>query len=134
MKALAASSVKVKGVDVIASHKVLCAIVAFPIASVIWTLAFRYELKYLFDITGSLQNILTLIFFITWPLYSYGKFESFALLLTKYCVAMILCADGAVRHFKNLIARFILLISPSKIQRLKETRSSLQKRVFFSKD
>ena len=77
MKALAASSVKVKGVDVIASHKVLCAIVAFPIASVIWTLAFRYELKYLFDITGSLQNILTLIFFITWPLYSYGIFGKF---------------------------------------------------------
>lgn len=113
-KALAASSVKVKGVDVIASHKVLCAIVAFPIASFIWTLAFRYELKYLFDITGSLQNILTLIFFITWPFYSY---------------AMILCADGAVRHFKNLKARFILLISPSKILNLKETRNNLQKRI-----
>jgi len=127
---LAASSVKVKGVDVIASHKVLCAIIAFPIASFVWTLAFRYELKYLFDITGSLQNILTLIFFITWPFYSYGKFFGWIVIVISFFKkAMILCGDGAVRHFRNLFARLFLLMFPSKILSLKETRSNLQKRV-----
>jgi len=113
-KALAGSSVKVKGTDVIASHKVLCAIIAFPIASFIWTLAFRLELFYLFGVTGRNLNLLTLLFFVAWPFYSY---------------AMILCADGAVRHFKNLKARFALLMFKSKVLQLKETRKDLQKRI-----
>ncbi len=49
--------------------------------------------------------------------------------LNSNFLAMILCGDGAVRHFRNLFARLFLLMFPSKINSLKEQRSNLQKRV-----
>lgn len=113
-KALAGSSVKVKGTDVIASHKVLCAIILFPIAAFIWTVAFRLIVSHFCDFKESTLNILTLLFFMDWPIYSY---------------AMILCSDGAVRHYKNMKARFDLLLYRSKMLQLKETRAVLQKRI-----
>jgi len=73
-KALAGSSVKIKGTDVVASFKVMSSFVIFPVASLIYTLIFRLVLYYSFGVKGTALNLTTLLFILFWPLYSYGKF------------------------------------------------------------
>jgi len=113
-KALAASTVKLRGTDVLASHKMLCAICAFPLAALVWTYAFNLVCKHFTNFDPSVIHKLTIIFLFIWPLYSY---------------AMIRSADGAVRHFRNMKARFLVLLFGEKIRQLQEAREKLQERV-----
>jgi len=114
-KALAGSDVKVKGIDVIASHKVICSLVAYPIAWVVWTIGFRLLLIYFHLVRGRWLNLVTVVYFILWPLYCYGMVKS---------------ADFAKRHFRSVKARFVLVFFRSRVNQLKETRTKLHEQIF----
>ena len=76
VKALAGSKVKISANDVVASYKIVCAFVVFPIMSMIYTTGF-YLLMAAF-VTSNVRNqvLLTFGFFLLWPIYAYSKFLS----------------------------------------------------------
>ena len=127
-KALAGSSVKIKGTDVVASFKVMSSFVIFPVASLIYTLVFRLVLYHSFGVRGTALNLATLLFILFWPLYSYGNFFEKEKSHNSH-LAMVLAADQALLNYRNLKARFILLIFRSRLNQIKETRKDLVNRV-----
>jgi len=115
-KALAGSSVKVKATDVVASKKVMSSFIIFPAASLLYTLIFRIILHYYVGFKGTALNLATLLFILFWPLYSY---------------VMVLSADKALVNYKNLKARFVLIIFRSRLHQLQDVRKDLVKRITY---
>ena len=83
MKALASSSVKIKGTDVVASHKIVCSFVAFPVFSVVWTSGFHLILKEFTDLDPQTIRIITVVYFVIWPFYSYG-IDYFSIIIINF--------------------------------------------------
>ena len=80
-KALAGSKVKISANDVVASYKILCAFVIFPLQSMITTAVFYILISRFFTSDPLHQGLLTLGFFLLWPAYAYSIiFENF-----NYC-------------------------------------------------
>ena len=76
-KALAASKVKILGKDVVATHKIVCAVVLFPFYAFLFTfLNYLFINKYVTQ-NGFYQFFLTVTYFILWPIYVYGNFFYF---------------------------------------------------------
>lgn len=67
-KALAGSSVKIEGFDVVASYKIICAFILFPLASLGITSAFYLWTKYMM-FQPIYQKLMSATFFFLWPVY-----------------------------------------------------------------
>ena len=70
VKALAGSKVKISANDVVASYKIVCAFVVFPIMSMIYTTGFYLLMAAFVSSNGRYQVLLTVGFFLLWPIYS----------------------------------------------------------------
>ena len=57
----------------LASQKVACALVAFPIASFVWTTCLFWTLKAGFHFTYKRALTYSLIFYVLWPVYCYSN-------------------------------------------------------------
>jgi hypothetical protein len=92
LKALAGSKVKITANDVVASHKIICAFIVFPMQSLIYTTAFYLLIVAFVTSTPKYQALLTIGFFLIWPIYAYCKNFTF------YCFFIVflffkLCFD-----------------------------------------
>jgi len=84
---LAGSKVKISGKDVVASFKLMAALIIVPIAVFIYTLFF-YIWLYYYDIVEPDNRLkTTLCFLFMWPL---------------YITAMIRSNDGLIRHARKV--------------------------------
>lgn len=72
-KALAGSKVKILGKDVVASYKIVCAIVMFPIYACLFTTIYYFLVKHYITKNGFFQILLTTSFGVLWPIYAYSK-------------------------------------------------------------
>lgn len=71
-KALAGSKVKISANDVVASYKIVCAFVIFPIQSMLFTVGFYFLIGAFVTSNLKYQILITLGFFLIWPLYAYS--------------------------------------------------------------
>ena len=84
VKALAGSKVKISANDVVASYKIVCAFVVFPIMSMIYTTGFYLLMAAFVSSNGRYQALLTFGFFLLWPIYAYSNFFFFFLSLSIF--------------------------------------------------
>eukprot|EP00357_Protocruzia_adherens_P033072 CAMPEP_0115003976 /NCGR_PEP_ID=MMETSP0216-20121206/18932_1 /TAXON_ID=223996 /ORGANISM="Protocruzia adherens, Strain Boccale" /LENGTH=595 /DNA_ID=CAMNT_0002369885 /DNA_START=54 /DNA_END=1841 /DNA_ORIENTATION=- len=110
-KALANSSVKVRGMDVMASHKVKLSLVIVPLY--LLAFSFIWFLAAIFVLCDSWFQVFwtTIVFTVLWFL---------------YCVGCVKLYDGFVRHFLAFKACLMALIRPRKLRNLKQNRDKIQ--------
>ena len=82
LKALASTTFKIKATDIVASHKIVCSVVAFPVFAIVWTAGFNLILKQFTTLDSYTISIATLIYLIFWPIYSYGN-HNFYIIMTN---------------------------------------------------
>lgn len=75
-KALAGSKVKISANDVVASYKIVCAFIVFPIQSMIFTVGFYFLIAAFVTSDIKYQALITLGFFLIWPIYAYSTINS----------------------------------------------------------
>ena len=71
-KALSTSKVKVLGKDVVASHKIICAVGMFPFYAFLFAFLYYILIKQYVTQNTFYQFLLTISFFFLWPLYAYS--------------------------------------------------------------
>jgi len=113
-KALAGSTVKLMGVDVMASKKIMSAIVIFPLVCIVFTAALFVGTGYFTDLSVYMRFVITVTFFILWPIYVYICIRS---------------TDGTVRHFKTFTSRLLCLFYRNKIEKIQIMRQRLKLKI-----
>lgn len=117
-KALAGSSVKIHGWDVLASFKILYGLMVFFVFSLILDIAvFVYGLcKGYSDIFDSVSDAVSLLltFILIWPTYLYLS---------------IILSDKAMQNFSKLYFRALSICSPRALNSLKGLREELKEAV-----
>lgn len=114
MKALANSKVKISGKDVVASYKVLAALVIVPISICIYTAAFYFSIGKWNLVDPSSRTKATIAFLFAWPI---------------YIIAMIRSNDGLVRHSRKVKSQILFYLFASKYNKLQRQRTALQEKV-----
>lgn len=110
-KALAASDVKVKGTDVMASVKVVSIIVLYPIYCFLFSTAFYKICRRIFELSRTTSFELQIAFVILFPVYQISKFF---IHMFKHTVC-IRSSDGLMRHFKAVQSRLIAFFYTDKV-------------------
>ena len=114
IKALKASTVKVKANDVLASIKTLAYISTFPIYLGLFTYIFNRVLRWYYEFSRAESYTYTLIFFLVFP----------ALQLIS-----IRSHHGAQQHYNEFQGRFLSLFYPNQVELIRTARSELKKKV-----
>jgi len=130
-KALSNSKVKVFGKDVVASHKIICAIGMFPFYAFLFAFLYYYLIVEYVTQNSFYQFLLTISFFFLWPLYAYS-IASFWIVLIFFSLkflVLVRSVDGVVRQFKTVKAKLVFLIDTSKYSQLRFSRKTNQLRV-----
>ena len=129
-KALSNSKVKVFGKDVVASHKIICAVGMFPFYAFLFAFLYYILIKQYVTQNTFYQFLLTISFFFLWPLYAYSiaSFWNF-IKCFFWNLVLVRSVDGVVRQFKTVKAKLVFLIDTSKYSQLRFSRKTMQLRV-----
>ena len=86
------SKVKILGKDVVASYKIMLAVVMLPVQFALITFLFAFVfIPFFLPVLESRRLVSTLVFMTLYPPYTY---------------LMVLCSDKLVGHFKNMMGAF----------------------------
>lgn len=111
-KALAASSVKIHGFDVVASFKIVYGFITLLLLSVLACVCiFSYNL-YFYSAAVAVWDIL--LFVMIWPVYLFISMQ----MASK-------CSD----HFSKLYVNALNILLPYEIERLRKNRNELKKKI-----
>jgi glycerol-3-phosphate O-acyltransferase / dihydroxyacetone phosphate acyltransferase len=113
-EALAGSSVKVIGADVMASKKLTTTILLYPILCIGFTAWFYYVISKLTELPLLSKLLWTFVFFVFFPLYSY---------------VCILSRDNLVRYHQLMYSRLMCLFFTEDMFVLKQMRKNLKAKI-----
>jgi glycerol-3-phosphate O-acyltransferase/dihydroxyacetone phosphate acyltransferase len=114
IKALKASTVKVRANDVRSSIKILAYISTYPIYLCGFTLIFRAVLRWYYGVESAESWYYSLIFFLIYPILSIVSIRSY---------------DGVRTHYTEFQGRMLSLFYVGQVELIKTTRKVLKKKV-----
>ena len=114
IKALNASTVKIKANDVLASIKCLAYMITFPVYLLLTTLIFRHFLRRYWLVARSDSWLMALVFFVIFPTFQLISMRSH---------------DGVKTHGAEFQGRFLSLFYSDQVNIIKTTRKTLKKKI-----
>ena len=114
LKALKASTVKIKANDVRSSIKITAYMSTYPIYLCMFTILFNYILKWFYDFNTARAWKYSFIFFLVYPIISVICIRSYV---------------GVRTHYLEFWGRFLSLFYVGQVELIKSTRKVLKKKV-----
>lgn len=114
IKALKASTVKVKANDVLASIKTVTYISTFPVYLGLFTFIFNRTLRWYYEFTSSESVYYTFIFFLVFPILQ---------------IISIRSHHGVQMHYNDFQGRLLSLFYPNQVELIQTARAELKKKV-----
>lgn len=114
IKALKASTVKIKANDVLSSIKILAYISSLPVYVMFFTFVFYRMMRFYFEFSRFYSYYYSLTFFILFPIIQFISIRSH---------------DGVKTHYTQFQGRFLSLFYPDQVDMIKTSRKMLKRKV-----